>query len=186
MVNRIKEIRLKKGLSLEQVAERANTNASQIQKLEAGTRRLSTIWMDRLAPILGVNSVDLISDASQKQLEVVGFVTGSKVSYFNEGPNMLQKIEGVPWITEECDAFVDKTPHPMREGWYFLVSKQNIAGTLPPANTTCLLEIDGISFLGKVVNDNQGDTFDLVDLDTNIYRNKKIKRCSKVLGTKQS
>jgi len=63
MANRIRELRVARGLTLERVAELAGTSLQQVQRLESGKRRLTEGWMRRLAPVLGVAPADLMSDA---------------------------------------------------------------------------------------------------------------------------
>ena len=60
MANRIKELREARGLTLEQVAEAADTSFQQIHRMENGYRRLTDEWMRRIAPILGVHPAELL------------------------------------------------------------------------------------------------------------------------------
>jgi len=61
-VNRIKELRLARGWSLDHLAGLIvpRTTASQIHKLESGDRRLTQQWMERVAAALEVAPVDLL------------------------------------------------------------------------------------------------------------------------------
>lgn len=61
MANRIKEWRLKRGLSMQALAERAGTSRQQIHKLERGERRLTEDWMRRIAAIVDCSPADLLS-----------------------------------------------------------------------------------------------------------------------------
>ncbi|MFM5907017.1 MAG: helix-turn-helix domain-containing protein [Novosphingobium sp.] len=56
MINRIRDIRRQKGLTLADVAERCSppTTAQTIGRLETGMRQLSLTWMNRIAGALGV------------------------------------------------------------------------------------------------------------------------------------
>lgn len=60
MKTKIAAIRESKGLSLAQVAIAAGTTKSQVQKLEAGSRRLTADWMLRFSKALGVPVIDLL------------------------------------------------------------------------------------------------------------------------------
>ncbi len=60
MANRLRELRKAQGLTMEALAGRTNTTASQINKLEKGDRRLTDEWMHRLAQALDCNAADLI------------------------------------------------------------------------------------------------------------------------------
>lgn len=62
MPNRIKELRESRGLTLEQVAQVAGTSLQQVQRLERGQRRLTDVWMRRLAPAFGVVPAALLSN----------------------------------------------------------------------------------------------------------------------------
>ncbi len=56
MINRIRDIRRQKGLTLADVAARCDpqTTAQTIGRLETGMRSLSLVWMNRIAAALGV------------------------------------------------------------------------------------------------------------------------------------
>lgn len=60
MKNRIAEIRKARGLTLQEVAERAKTTNQQISHLERGRRKLSYEWMERLAVALSCHPLDLL------------------------------------------------------------------------------------------------------------------------------
>lgn len=63
-MNRIKELRELAGLSQEALAEKANTSAQQISRLEKSERKLNEDWMRRLAPHLGVRPHELMVEAT--------------------------------------------------------------------------------------------------------------------------
>ena len=54
MANNLRETRLRMGLTLAEVADLAKTTATQISRLETGTRRLSPEWKDRLAAAMKI------------------------------------------------------------------------------------------------------------------------------------
>jgi len=62
MINRIRDIRREKGLTLADVAERCTppTTPQTIGRLETGTRQLSLTWMNRIAAALAVDSELLV------------------------------------------------------------------------------------------------------------------------------
>ena len=66
MINRIRDIRRQKGLTLADIAERCDppTTAQTIGRLETGTRNLSLVWMNRIGAALAVDPQLLLrSDA---------------------------------------------------------------------------------------------------------------------------
>jgi DNA-binding Xre family transcriptional regulator len=58
---KLRNLRLTQGLSLQEVATRAGTTKSQIDKLEKGERRLTLDWLTRLGEALGFNVADLLA-----------------------------------------------------------------------------------------------------------------------------
>lgn len=68
MQNKLRVLRLAKGLTLEQLAEAAGTSHQQVLRLEKGERRLTVDWMVRLAQPLGVEPKDLLPDPTTPQV----------------------------------------------------------------------------------------------------------------------
>ncbi len=69
MINRIRDIRKQKGLTLADVAERCSppTTAQTIGRLETGMRQLSLTWMNRIAAALEVEPELLVRGAESEQ-----------------------------------------------------------------------------------------------------------------------
>lgn len=67
--NRIREFRLKKGISQQVLADAINTSRSQIVALERGTRRLSDYWLNKIGPILDVSASELIEDQAIAEMK---------------------------------------------------------------------------------------------------------------------
>lgn len=87
MINRIRDIRKEKGLTLAQVAAACDppTTAQTIGRLETGTRKLSLDWMNTIAAALEVEPNLLVrGDAGVEQPKVVARLTDS-------GPEALNK-----------------------------------------------------------------------------------------------
>jgi transcriptional regulator with XRE-family HTH domain len=63
MINRIREIRKAKGMTLADLGEACHppTTAQTIGRLETGMRNLSTKWMERIGAALGVDPAVLVS-----------------------------------------------------------------------------------------------------------------------------
>ncbi|UIP06147.1 helix-turn-helix domain-containing protein [Erythrobacter sp. SDW2] len=73
MINRIRDIRRDKGMTLADLAEACNppTTAQTIGRLETGMRNLSLKWMDRIAAALGVDPEMLVRSEANEQAQVV-------------------------------------------------------------------------------------------------------------------
>jgi len=99
MSNKIKEVRLEKGLTLQGLAERVGTSAPQIDRLERGLRRLTIDWLNRIAKSLDVTPGALLnSQFIEKEIEVVykmGYVQAGK---FNEACQLPEaEWEAIPY-----------------------------------------------------------------------------------------
>lgn len=66
--NQIKELRKRNKLTMQALADKVGTTASQINKLEKGERRLTADWMYRLANALDVAPIDIFPKNKQKQV----------------------------------------------------------------------------------------------------------------------
>lgn len=64
MANRIRELRKQTGLSQQALARRIGTTGQQVGHLEAGRRKLTQDWMERLAAGLDCGPADLIGPTS--------------------------------------------------------------------------------------------------------------------------
>lgn len=74
MKNRIREIRKRAGLTLEQVAKAAGATNQMVGILERGERTLTIDWLERIAPVLGVTAVELLDQGEDTKVPVVGYV----------------------------------------------------------------------------------------------------------------
>ena len=77
MINRIRDIRTEKGLTLAEVAERCEpaTTAQTIGRLETGMRNLSLAWMNRIAAALEVEPEMLVRGEAAPVPQIVAKLT---------------------------------------------------------------------------------------------------------------
>lgn len=73
MINRIRDIRKEKGLTLADVAARCSpaTTAQTIGRLETGTRNLSLVWMNRIAKALEVDPELLVKGEQSENPKII-------------------------------------------------------------------------------------------------------------------
>jgi Predicted transcriptional regulators len=73
MINRIRDIRLQKGMTLADVAAACNpaTTAQTIGRLETGMRNLSLVWMNRIAAALNVEPELLLRSEAGEPARIV-------------------------------------------------------------------------------------------------------------------
>ena len=79
MITAIREVRLAKGLTLEEVAARCvpATTAQTIGRLEMGTRTVSVGWLNRIAAALDVAAADLVKLPDRADLPVSAVLDGN-------------------------------------------------------------------------------------------------------------
>ncbi|MAF96147.1 MAG: imidazoleglycerol-phosphate dehydratase [Rhodospirillaceae bacterium] len=66
MTNRIQALRKQKGLSQQELAQRIGTSGQQVGNLEAGRRKLTQDWMERLAAGLECGPADLLGSPAMQ------------------------------------------------------------------------------------------------------------------------
>ena len=79
MLNRIRDIRKAKGLTLADLAAACDppTTAQTIGRLETGTRQLSLVWMNRIAAALGVEPASLMRAEAGEAAQIVAELVAS-------------------------------------------------------------------------------------------------------------
>ena len=77
MINRIRDVRKEKGVTLAEVAAACDppTTAQTIGRLETGMRNLSLDWMNRIAAALGVEPEMLLKGSEAAQPQIVARLT---------------------------------------------------------------------------------------------------------------
>ncbi|HWU02893.1 MAG TPA: helix-turn-helix transcriptional regulator [Novosphingobium sp.] len=77
MINRIRDIRRQKGMTLADVASRCvpATTAQTIGRLETGTRNLSLTWMNRIAAALDVDPELLVRGEGEENPKLIARLT---------------------------------------------------------------------------------------------------------------
>lgn len=75
MKNRIKELREAAGLTQSELGDRVGAHWQTIQRLESGSTRLDTDWMERLGGALQVSPLAIVTDLGQfRMVPVIGNV----------------------------------------------------------------------------------------------------------------
>lgn len=109
MINRIRDIRLQKGLTLADVATACTppTTPQTIGRLETGMRNLSLIWMNRIAAALGVEPELLLRSEASEPARIVAVLgqegaEPARVSLEAVAPSDL--AGDVPWLVLAVEA----------------------------------------------------------------------------------
>lgn len=104
MKNRLKEIRKTLGLSGEKLAEMAGTTKTQISRLEAGERRLSDHWIQRI--------VEGLHKAGFKDIQPYYFFTDPGAVVGEKDRELIARFNALPeqgrvniWASIELEEF---------------------------------------------------------------------------------
>ncbi|RKF21291.1 XRE family transcriptional regulator [Altericroceibacterium spongiae] len=95
MINRIRDIRKSKGMTLAEVAERCSppTTAQTIGRLETGMRNLSLSWMNRIAAALDVEPEMLVKDERHPTAQFVARLTGNGAETLDKPRDAILPVE---------------------------------------------------------------------------------------------
>lgn len=109
MINRIRDIRRQKGLTLADVAAACEppTTAQTIGRLETGMRNLSLVWMNRIAAALEVDPELLVRGEQADQPQVVAALTEAGAEALSAPRDALLPTElesGAPLICLAIEA----------------------------------------------------------------------------------
>lgn len=106
--NRISEHRTNLGLTQPEVGDAlGGVHWTTISSLENGKQRLTTDWMNRLAPVLKVRPADLLlsSDPDPQAVPLVGYVSaGAEAVLFSDVQGNLEHVQGVAGMSAETVA----------------------------------------------------------------------------------
>lgn len=72
MKTRIRELRKRRGLTLQQLADIVGTTAQTVQRLETANMTVSTDWLERFADAFGIHAADLIAGGPKRSIEWLG------------------------------------------------------------------------------------------------------------------
>ena len=72
MTNLIRQVRLFKGLTQAQLAEKVGTTAATVSRLEQDEMRVSTEWLERFAVALDVHPSDLLEQRGRPAIKMLG------------------------------------------------------------------------------------------------------------------
>jgi transcriptional regulator with XRE-family HTH domain len=91
----LKEWRVHKGLTLERMAERLETNKGQVSKLERGEQRMNDSWLAGYAEALGIEPSQLLRDPEAPNLNDL---------LLKATPEQIEKIKTIVSVIIGSDA----------------------------------------------------------------------------------
>ena len=111
--NNIAEIRADRGLTQEELADKANTTVSTIYRLENGKRYLTMDWARRIAAALDCHYAELFGDMSRDEVKLVEIW---RTLDAGQRQMLGQMIDGLAPDNDEGDAGIDDGQEPYDPG----------------------------------------------------------------------
>lgn len=106
MVNRLKEIRQRRGLTQAELADRVGTTGNTISRLEIEQRQLSSKWLRLLSRALDVEPEELVASTSLRTVPMTEVVAASSSDVATPGvAHFLPRIHVPPMIEDPDTCF---------------------------------------------------------------------------------
>lgn len=100
-LNRIREWRDRRGLTLEQLADAAGLSPSFLWRMEAGQRNVSMKNLAKLSEALNIPLRALVGEPGSVQVPLVGYVgAGAEAHFFADGQGPFEMIDAPEGSTE--------------------------------------------------------------------------------------
>lgn len=165
MFNRLKAIRLQRGLNLSEGARAVGTTPSQLLKLERGETRLNDRWLGRLAKAFETTAADIIGEGPAR-VPLVGYIgAGEQVFHFEGDDDHAEPIEAPPDAGELDVAYAirgDSMEPAYHEGDIVIVRK-GVKAREEFLRRDCAVRVhDGPTLFKKVLAGSRRDVFHLV------------------------
>ncbi len=177
MQTRIRKLRKTRGWTLQQLADQIGTTPQTVQRLETANMTVSMDWLEKFAHAFNVSPVDLMEEASPKDIECIGeighdAVLESSLSGFSEQTYLSFDIPAHHPIAVR----ITQPVGPYLPGTVLVADK--IARSRWPSviGWDCLVAVEGESTLLRRLIKGQDDTYTLVALSagTPVLYNKKL------------
>lgn len=178
--SRIREIRKERGLTLQDVADRAGTTAQTIGRLETGTRTLSLKWVNRISKALEVEGATLLALPEQGDIEIFGEINSSgQISQKSRGT-----VSARLFATEPTAIGIKENLGPYMAG-DILIFEKNGKGAKSFLGKECLVQHEnGTFYFALVMGGTNDKTFSLapVGQKVGILENQKIAEASPIVA----
>lgn len=156
--NRVRELRLARDLSLDQLADMAGLTKSALSRIETGDTVMNIDHMRRLAGALAVGEEQLLASASRgREIPVVGFVgAGAQVYPIDEDPEGLRQVACPPHLDPAVTIAVEVRGDSMfpivQEGWLLFYSRKHEIVPAQAVGALCVVETEDGRVLVKHVS----------------------------------
>lgn len=193
MINRLKEIRSQRGLTLQKVADAVGATAGQIRFLETGARKISLIWLEKLSQFYNVDPSEIL--AAPPPIPVVGRVGATdsetpKVYYFDDhAPDPEETaphIAGAKYKSDEertvAVEIVGYSIGRLFNGWFAYYNAPPRDPTADMLGQLCVVWTESGEAYIKELHKGQNGTFNLKSADGTLLLNQRLQGACLVIG----
>lgn len=180
--SRIREIRKAKGLTLQQVAERAGTTAQTIGRLETGMRTLSINWVKTIAIALETDPSELLSLPEGGDLTIAGnAATNGVVTLKPSGTFSLRLMASQPIAIE-----MKENLGVYQKGDTLFFDRAKASNLEAAIGKECLIELEsGRTLIARAAPGKNAKQLTLLPLDAQglMLRDETIVSAAPLIGT---
>lgn len=183
MVSNLQKAREAAGLTQAGLAERVGTTQVQVGRLEAGKRKLTKEWADRLAPFLNVTSAYLLN--VDGMTAIVGYVGAGGYAEYLDGADLglAPRPPGFSSNGVALQVRGDSMPGIAEDNWLIYYDERHEAPSEDMFGQLCVVQVeDGPVLVKRLYRGGIPGTFDLVSSSSNYepVRNIRIQWIAKV------
>jgi transcriptional regulator with XRE-family HTH domain len=163
--NALKRMRVAAGLSQAQLAEKAGTSQPQIRRLEAGERKFTKQWAERLAPFVNCSAERLLFPPSG--VPIIGYVgAGAAAFFYDDASHSDDFAPRPPDSSAETVALAvkgDSMPGVAEDNWLVYYDQRQEGVTEEMIGELCVVGLeDGRTLVKRIYSGAQPGTFDLI------------------------
>lgn len=167
-LNRIKEFRESKKLSMADLANAIGTTPSQINKLEKGQRKLTDLWLGKLTAALDCSADELLGKPTiQTELPLWGYVGAGELVHPFDGDDPPDSVDAPPGLKNGAALIVrgDSMLPRLQDGDVIFFEM----GEVEPSrllNEECVVRVkDGARLVKRLTRGTRRNRFHLVSIN---------------------
>lgn len=188
--NRLREVRLRRGMSLDQLARATSKPLSSVQRYETGQYQLKIRDAEIFARVLGIESAQLLPSSEEHIVPIVGKVgAGAQVFPINDHPpgTGLDDIPCPYGLDPEKTAAVvveGDSMFPLQDGWILFFSRRDHIAPIELVGQLCIVKIadDGPTLVKQLRRGYERNRFTLVSTNAPPLENVEVEWAARVLA----
>lgn len=142
---RIREFRKRRGLTLQELANRIGTTPQTVQRLETAHMTVSTDWLERFATAFEVHPTQLIAGSNDNEIPVVGRIGSRALGQLGLADETLLSLD--PPGLDPVAAWLDEATGAYAAGSLIIGDRLSDEDTANAHGRDCLIAADGAALM---------------------------------------